>query len=263
MPPITHARRMPTYGEIGKRISDLATAHDGEWCGVPVVLPGLGLVLEDRHPYKHRIEEIQRIVDSDRPQAPEPDRDDLGWHTVNQWRGRTPTGITGDIVILRHDDGRRRHGVIPDKPTRNKMLFGPLESFDAWDLDTELTALDALAELLTARMYKAYILTGSFLETSKRSGLVYLFRRCRPTLVLSGHGTRHDYFSGADKDEDSSMRILCALCLHPLAYYAQTFAGAMTPTDDVIAHVLLMRADEHLFWKRANQHAAIAPESGL
>lgn len=257
--------KMPTYGEIGKAISDLVTTRDGEWCGMPVALPGLGLVLEDRHPWKHRIEEVQRIIDSDRPPAPEPDADALGWHVVNSWHGRTPNGITGEVVVMRHDDGRRRHGILSDLPDRNKMLFGPLESFDAWDLDTELVAMDALADLLTERMYKCYILTGGFLETSKRSGLTYFFRRCRPTIVMSGHGSRHEYFSHRDGDDygKGEMRVLCCLCLHPLAYYANTFAGAMTPTDDIIAHVLLLRADEHMFWKRANQHAAHVPQSGL
>lgn len=37
----------------------------------------------------------------------------------------------------------------------------------------------------------------------------------------------------------------------------------MVPTDDVIAHLLLMRGDERLFWRRANQHHPLDPESGL
>jgi len=37
----------------------------------------------------------------------------------------------------------------------------------------------------------------------------------------------------------------------------------MVPTDDVIAHLMLMRADEHGFWKRANQHPLDRLEAGL
>lgn len=61
----------------------------------------------------------------------------------------------------------------------------------------------------------------------------------------------------------SEARILCALCLHPIAYYSKSWAGAMTPTDDVCAHLMMMRSDEHLFWRRANQHAPWRPEAGL
>jgi hypothetical protein len=37
----------------------------------------------------------------------------------------------------------------------------------------------------------------------------------------------------------------------------------MCPTDDVIAHLMLMRGDEAMFWRRCNQHAAHLPEAGL
>lgn len=40
-------------------------------------------------------------------------------------------------------------------------------------------------------------------------------------------------------------------------------AGAMCPTDDVIAHLSLMRGDEKMFWRRCNQHPAYRPEAGL
>lgn len=32
---------------------------------------------------------------------------------------------------------------------------------------------------------------------------------------------------------------------------------------DVIAHLALMRGDEHMFWKRSNQHPPYRPEAGL
>jgi hypothetical protein len=37
----------------------------------------------------------------------------------------------------------------------------------------------------------------------------------------------------------------------------------MTPTDDVIAHLLLMRGDEAEYWGQANQHRPESPEAGL
>jgi hypothetical protein len=68
-----------------------------------------------------------------------------------------------------------------------------------------------------------------FLETSRRSGVSYLFRRLKPTLAI--------------KDG----RALCALCLHPIGYYEGTWSGAMCPTDDIIAHLMLARGDEAMF----------------
>jgi hypothetical protein len=208
-----------------------------------------------------RIAEMQRIVDSNHPPDGRTAEADADLQLVNSWHSFTKNGR---IVITRDRDGRTRWGLEPHAPTRNRLLFGPLETLDAWDLERETVAMERLCDLLSERMFLAYICAGQFLETSKRSGLTYLFRRCRPTLVLSsGVGRRAVFRFELDADEDLGVRILCALCLHPLAYYANTFCGAMTPTDDVIAHLLLMRGDEPLYWRRANQHPAYAPESGL
>jgi hypothetical protein len=37
----------------------------------------------------------------------------------------------------------------------------------------------------------------------------------------------------------------------------------MVPTDDVIAHLMLMRGDEHMFWRRCNQHQPWTKEAGV
>lgn len=95
------------------------------------------------------------------------------------------------------------------------------------------------------------MMTGSFLETSQRSGVTYLFRRLRPTLAMRG------------SLDGSSVHILAALCLHPIGYYSDSFAGTMVPTDDVCAHLLMMRGDEHHFWRKANHHNIHAASSGL
>lgn len=248
--------QVPTYAQLSRAINQVVTERDGEWCGVPMPLPGMGLVLEDRHPKAAFIADIQRIVDSDDTAVLpaddlDPDPDLQGWREVNSWRGTTTNGVTGIIHVLRHTDGRTTWGLSAELSSRNRLRISAFEVLDAWNLETELTAIDRLAELLTERMFKAYVFTGAFLETSKRSGLSYWFRRLAPTVVMTPH------------QDPTEMRILCALCLHPLGYYAATRVGAMTPTDDVIAHLLLMRGDEPLFWKRANQHPAIAPEAGL
>ena len=64
--------------------------------------------------------------------------------------------------------------------------------------------------------------------------MIYLFRKGRPTIALR-------------QDEDVNYA-LCALCLHPIGYYGDTWAGVMCPTDEVIAHLLMMRGSEEKFW---------------
>jgi hypothetical protein len=94
------------------------------------------------------------------------------------------------------------------------------------------------------------MLTGMFVERSRRSGISYVFRKLRPTLALKA-------------GKDDRMGLLAALCMHPIGYYDGSWAGAMCPTDDVIAHLMLMRGDEHMFWRRANQHPAWSQEAGI
>ncbi len=124
---------------------------------------------------------------------------------------------------------------------------------DAWTVKAEERALGVLRDLVTERQFRTYFTTGAFIETSKRSRARYVFRKCRPTVVLLPSGP----------DPDEGLRPTCTLCLHPLAYYQDTFAGGMTPTDDVVAHLMLMRADEHRFWRMANQHPIDDMRSGI
>jgi hypothetical protein len=253
-------KRLPSRAEFFRALNQVVTERDGEWCGIPVPLPGLGLVLEEKHPHVEQIRELQRITDEHDESLVGRrvcSHDDLEWVSVNSWRGRTRHGVTGRIHVIRRLDGKTSWTIDPDLTRKNRFIWGPFETLDAWTLDAELTAIDRLATLLSERMFKSYVMTGSFLETSKRSGLTYLFRRLRPTVAMSPHG------SALRRKFDGEMRILACLCLHPLAYYARTFCGAMVPTDDVIAHLMLMRGDEKLFWKRANQHSALDPEGGL
>jgi hypothetical protein len=119
-----------------------------------------------------------------------------------------------------------------------------------WPLEAEIKATAKLKELIGEDRTTMYLLSGMFLESSKRSGVVYMFRKSRPTLALKS-------------DANGQMKILCGLCRHSIGYYAGTWAGVMVPTDEVVAALCWMRGDEHGFWKGCNQHSAYRPECGL
>lgn len=153
-----------------------------------------------------------------------------------------------DIIIFERTDGRIDWGVQPGVHhlTHDLRTLGCAE---AWGLEQENTALQLLASLVDARRYRQYLLTGAFIETSSRSRVTYMFRRLKPTVAIRNH--------------DGKLKVMCALCLHPIAFYEGSWAGAMTPTDDVIAHLMLMRGDESMFWRKSNQHPSWRPEAGL
>jgi hypothetical protein len=140
---------------------------------------------------------------------------------------------------------------MPIVGTGNKltMEISTLGCSFAWGIEQESNALKLLGTLVRHVAFKQYLLTGMFLETSKRSGVHYLFRKLRPTVAIH--------------ERQGRLAIMAALCMHPIAYYSGSWAGAMCPTDDVIAHLMLMRGDEAMFWRRCNQHAAHQPEAGL
>lgn len=261
-----------TFAEIAKSLNALVTERDGEWCGIPFPIKGQRLIVEDRYPKKDLIANMQQIVDENEEV---PVSDDLttrvtGWRVVNRWHTRhyragiDVGGVEGTVYVIRHDDGRVSHMFDPAAPRRNTMLFGPFDTYIAWSVESEMAALDRLRALLSPHMFTCYFLTGQFLERSRRSGLTYFFRKLRPTIVLTPNGSARSIFKPTvDGHADDEMRILTTLCLHPLAYYESTRCGAMVPTDDVIAHLLLMRGDEALFWRRANQHPPTTVESGV
>lgn len=221
----------------------------GEWCGVPFPVAGLTLTVEDRNPYRAMMPDLQRIVDEDLDPAMRVcTDDDTAWQVVNSWWSARERRTVG---ILRHADTGKyaTFGDRFDFARRGAMLFDTLQASKVWPIEAEATAIETLATHLTDRphLWEAYVCTGMFLETSKRSGLTYFFRRCKPTLVYNA----------------TTQKMICALCLHPMGYYNGTHAGSMVPTDDVMAHLLLMRADEPLLWRRANQHPIDRPEAGL
>jgi hypothetical protein len=208
-----------------------------EWAGIPMPLDGLPLVIE---PTYSKAKELASIG---RHPANEDDE-----HRDAEIVNRFWSSKKGREVVIWRESGKTDWGTSSHVHGLNHALQ-TLRASDAWGIEQEANAIHTLGEMLSHRAFKQYMLTGCFLETSRRSGVTYLFRRLRPTVAIS---TRQD-----------RPRILAALCMHPIGYYEGSWAGAMCPTDDVIAHLALMRGDEAMFWRRCNQHPPYRPEAGL
>lgn len=238
-----------------RQVMEAWSDHIGEWQGVPVPLSHARLRLSPGHPLAGKIAAAEEII-RDRDLRPDAPRDDSGDVVVNTWFSRTRHAR---VYLVRNSGTGKYEAVVEPVSAdlsmdRLTFALNTLGAAVAWTLRAEATAMEKLAGLLTDHQMCQYFLTGSFLETSRRSRVSYMFRRLRPTVAMTPRGQ--------DPERDK-MRCLAVLCLHPIGYYEGTWAGAMTPTDDVIAHLLLMRGDEPGFWRQANQHQPWTPEAGL
>lgn len=223
-----------TYEDLAEMAKGMAESV-GEWAGIPLPVDGVPLVVEDKYPFKG----IEKIANETLP----PRDDDM--ECINSWYSYR---LHGQVLVGRNNKGISEAVLRPWNG--GQMLIGTMMASVVWPLKAERKAIDKLATLLSPHMFEAYLTMGTFLETSKRSGITYCFRKLRPTVAIK-------------PDDYGQLKMLCTLCLHPIAYYKGTWAGSMVPTDDVIAHLLLMRGDEHHYWKMANQHSPASPQSGL
>lgn len=204
------------------------------------------LVVHPDHPLYGFYQRAESVVENT-------DRDD-DRRIVNHWFSLRRQC---DVYVVDRG-GKRSVLTVPISPDRSmeRLTYWILTmgACDAWHLDAEYRARDTLRAMLSERQWMHYEMTGSFFETSPRSGLTYVFRRLRPTIAMSPRNKRPD---------DDHMRCLAVLCLHPIGYYANSWAGCMVPSDDVIAHLSWVRGDEAGFWKHANQHASSSAQAGL
>jgi hypothetical protein len=219
----------------------------GEYAGIPVPLEGTTVVMDPTYPWAKAWETINA---STNPPPTGPHWTDH-YETVNIFYSHKKRC---DVVVLRHKQTGMTEFRLKPAVHSLKQAMATLFASDVWGVDQEQRALQTLAGMLRHRQFKQYLLSGIFLESSPRSHIPYLFRRLRPTVALN---------AVRPGDPDGQARVLTTLCMHPIAYYEGSWAGAMCPTDDVIAHLSLMRGDEPMFWKRCNQHPAYRPEAGL
>lgn len=226
-----------------RRFADEAAADRGEWAGAPVPVDHVPLVMEPRYPFPG-LNGCKLGEKAEAAGEPEP------YVLLNVWRDYRRDRT---VFVCREANGRSRGYLLPDGCGRRLGYWLNTLGVAAqhvWDVATEDRALEKLRALVTPHAFNCYRLAGMFLETSGRSGVTYLFRKLRPTLAMRPGG-------------DGNMRVLTALCLHPLGYYDGTWAGVMCPTDDVVAHLMLMRGDEHRFWKKANHHGLSWASAGV
>lgn len=211
-----------------------------EWAGIPMLLQGERLIIEPTYPRAKELSDYGKKDDAEDGIEGAVVRNTFWSHRRRQW------------ITIWNEGDKIEWGVTGLHNHVGEML-STLGVSDAWGIEQEKNAVDTLGTLLRHRQFKQYLLTGMFMEKSERSGLHYVFRRLRPTLAIST----------AKADSAGESRVIAALCLHPIAYYAGSWGGAMCPTDNVVAHLALMRGDEHMFWKRANQHPAWVPQAGI
>lgn len=216
--------------------------EQGVWGGAPLPIDGMKLVVEPRYPWQGL-----NGCGFNLPEEPEPGPSDFCLR--NHWTDK----LRGHVVYVCEENGKAFSLKEPLNwpEQRHKMEISVLgvASSPAWTIDAELRAMEKLRSHLNEHRWKQYVLCGMFLETSKRSGVTYLFRKLRPTLAIKAKG--------------ATMKILAALCLHPVGYYQGSYAGSHVPSDDVCAHLLMCRADEHYFWRKCNQHSPWNLEAGV
>lgn len=230
---------------LRNKLRHIAKATE-EWAGIPFTLEGgPDLIVEPSYPWAS-------IFDRTPAQA-EPRADEE--------EGRIRSTFYSfaqrcEILVIERPNGKVIWGRQAHMHSLDLQL-ATMASAAVWGIEQEQRALQLLGSMVRHHQFKGYLLTGMFLERSERSGVVYIFRRLRPTIALTERG---EGFKGRHAGR---LRILAALCLHPIGYYDGSWAGAMCPTDDVVAHLALMRADEHMFWRRSNQHAPHYRQAGI
>lgn len=229
---------MITWHEVA-HLATQAAMDAGEWAGAPVPVHGLRLSVAQRYGYQG----LNGATLSD----------DVETHlppvkVINSWWNWRKQAT----VYLCDEDGQRfaiiEYEDFPE--ARFKRLMEAVEVTTVQSHDAELIAMEKLSHLIKPHLFGMYVLQNLFIETSKRSGVTYIFRKGRPTLAVR-------------PNEQGNAGVIAALCLHPIGYYVGSFCGAMVPTDEVISHLLLMRADEHRYWRMANQHPTYAWQAGV
>lgn len=245
-----------TEGTVKELIHELremdrkALIERGIFHGIPIGLGTFEVAVSPQNKFLCELVELyeREVLKKDAPKHATEGEEEPEF--VNSWRLSRPwRGRCGQVSIWKkkvEDNGKIRHVYF-------KMFKPEIEwvrrldmSAETFKIRTSITLFDAeieaqrkLKTLVDKTQWVSYVLTDTILEEGK-SGVTYLLRKNRPTIALR-------------QPPKGRVTPLAALCLHPLAWYPGSWAGAMPPSDEVIAHLLLIRADEHYYWRKANQ----------
>jgi hypothetical protein len=233
-------------------VNELAIKR-GDWSGLPMPIDMLNLTIHPSFSFAKVFADVQDLKKEKRlDEIREENKDERQVQIVGEFYSHRRRALVAIYEYL--DTPGKRHMLYLDYTVESNrklsIVCNTALASPAWGIEQEVNALKLLSGMVNDHQFKCYFLTGTFMETSDRSGVSYIFRKLRPTIALK-------------KKIDGSVRLLCSLCMHPIGYYEDSFAGSLCPTDDIIAHLSLMRGDEHAYWKRCTQHQPWRPESGL
>jgi hypothetical protein len=231
-----------TWEQLHTHLNEIAKETTGMEYGIP--LPSMHdikrpLITASRVPLSHVVArtELEEEIQAESPRA----------LIRNSWR------MLGDkeVCVIQTEEGPMYFPRYFAGLRLRKLLDSAfLRSGMSIDADCEIRAMESLKKRINGRQWDSYVLSGIFPELSERSDIHYFFRKGFPTLAVSYHG----YPEG---------RVLAALCLHPVGYYQGSHCGLMTPTDEVISHLLMMRGDERKYWASCGQWSAWDTRSGI
>lgn len=181
------------------------------------------------------------------------EREEDEWILYRQWSTSLPwRGEYGKVKVWKHRiTGKFRKDFNPSSPwlERLDILSKTMANLLNFGIEeAELRARSRLNSLLSERQRRSLLLSDSFHELGK-SGILYWIRKNRPTIAIK-------------LEDDDSGKPICGLCFHPLGYFTGTFVGMLAPSDDMIAHLLMIRSNEHFYWKKSNQHRLGSQLSG-
>ena len=246
-----HEGREIAWDEFWQELNAIGEDHGCD-CGIPFpVLTSQGrndeypLVLANRSPLQI-VAANQRVASTeaeDRLQRTLRFRTRNSWHRVGDVTWCVVDTEQGSYAYPEWHAGVRLRKIMAAMEVRTSTQHS---------VEAEEKALQSLRSKINEQQYKTYFLNGDFVERSVRSDIYYMFRKGKPTLALSFHG-----------DRNKGGRVIAALCMHPMGYYAYTHVGLMCPTDEVIAALLMMRGSEHKFWAKSGQWSAWDVRSGI
>lgn len=237
-----------TFRSLINHLSDRV----GEWAGIPVPVDHTRIRVEERYPWKG----IEGVGGPQPDPDDTPSSDDPPIFPLNTWY--VPSR-QARITLYREGTNPKTKFILEPKLSYVRRLdfwLNTMGCSSAWEPEAEIEAQKKLSSLIPSHLFNMYFMTGTFIETSPRSRVTYLFRRLRPTIAMVPA-------KRSGNPAQDSMKAIAVLCMHPIAYYEKSWSGAMCPTDDVVAHLLMMRGDERKYWALSNQHDPESPEAGI